>query len=240
MNRPVKFTCTAEKNATTFEVPSFSLAIEVKPGTYTSGAVKPTRAGEFGVWYGRERVGTVVVVPETEFNAWLAGSLPGKQPVDGSLAHMGRQLFLKLNCIKCHTGKADAEAPILEGLWGTKVALEGGGAVTVDEEYIKESIRKPKAKVVQGWEPSMPAYDAEKVMDEEVNALVAYIKSLKPGDLKAKEERFPPPVGAPTERSRLEVAPPPREKTNQPIGSPVEVAPPPREKTNPPPQPGGE
>ena len=41
----------------------------------------------------------------------------------------------------------------------------------------------------------MPAYDDKQVTDEEVNALVAYIKSLKKGE-RAKEERFPAPVGA--------------------------------------------
>lgn len=126
---------------------------------------------------------------------------------DGSLAFEGRKLFLKLQCINCHSAKPDARGPVLEGLYGTKVALAGGGAETVDDAYIVESIRKPKAKVVEGWEPVMPAYDETKVTVEEVNALVAFIRSLKRGGLDAKEERFPAPVGAPAEPKK---EPPPK------------------------------
>jgi cytochrome c oxidase subunit 2 len=152
-------------------------------------------------------------VTAAEFESWLQGTgvLHGDKSVDGSPAHQGRQLFLKLNCIKCHTAKADSQAPNLEGLFGRKEKLRGGEAVVVDEAYVVESIRKPRAKVVDGWEPIMPAYEKDVVSEKEVQALVAYIKSLKPGDAKAKEERFPPPVGAPTE-PRREIAPPPREK----------------------------
>ncbi|MCI0700028.1 MAG: c-type cytochrome, partial [Planctomycetia bacterium] len=212
VNRPVKFTCTTEKDAATFEIVAFPLAIEAKPGQYTRETVKPTRTGEFGIWYGSERVGSIVVLTAQEYDDWLQGTgpLPGEQPVDGSLGDKGRQLFLKLQCINCHSAKPDAKAPNLEGLWGSKVPFKGGGAEIADDQYIKESIRKPKAKVVDGWEPIMPAYDSEKVTAEELNALVAYIRSLKRG---AKEDKFPPPVGAPVERPKLlEIAPPPREK----------------------------
>jgi mono/diheme cytochrome c family protein len=133
------------------------------------------------------------------------------EPVDESLALEGRKLFLRLQCIKCHTAAPDAKAPTLEGLYGTKVALKGGATAIVDEAYLVESIRKPRVKVVDGWEPIMPAYDESKVSAEELNALVAYIKSLKSGDLNRREERFPPPVGAPTEPKR-DAVPSPREK----------------------------
>jgi cytochrome c oxidase subunit 2 len=131
--------------------------------------------------------------------------------IDGKLALEGRKLFLKLQCIRCHTSTAEAKAPTLERLYGTKVALKDGGIVDADEAYIVESIRKPRAKVVEGWEAIMPAYDSEQATDEEVKALVAFIKSLKPGDLKSKEERFPPPVGAPVERPKER---PPARKVN--------------------------
>ena len=46
----------------------------------------------------------------------------------------------------------------------------------------------------------MPAYDKEHASDEELNALVAYIRSLKKGDTPKLNEGFRPPVGPPVER----------------------------------------
>ena len=116
--------------------------------------------------------------------------------VDGSRTHEGRRLFLKLQCIDCHTGAANAKGPALEGLFGTQVALTDGQVVFADEEYISESIREPKAKVVRRWEPIMPAYNDKHASADEVKALVAYIQSLRKGDLKPKNGAFPRPVGA--------------------------------------------
>ena len=144
-------------------------------------------------------------------------SIPPPRPVvrpavvaDEALADRGRELFLKLQCAACHTEAAGAKGPALTGLLGTRVNVKDGGMAVADEAYIIESIRRPRAKVVEGWNPIMPIYDTDKVSDEEVLALVAYIKARKRGDPMPKGNEFPPPVGAPVERP--EPAPPPREK----------------------------
>ena len=50
--------------------------------------------------------------------------------------------------------------------------------VTVDENYIRESIVDPNAKIVAGFAPSMPTYQG-KLKDKELDGIIAYIKSLK-------------------------------------------------------------
>ena len=110
----------------------------------------------------------------------------------------GRRLFLKLQCIGCHSGQADRRAPNLEGLWGAEIPLGDGKPVAVNEEYVRESIRNPRAKIVKGWKLIMPAYGEEVVPEAEVAALVAYISRLKPGGTPKLTDRFPAPVGAPT------------------------------------------
>jgi cytochrome c oxidase subunit II len=208
--RPVVFTMISEDVIHSFGIPAFRQKMDVLPGRYTRMWVDPNKTGEYhlycdqycGTWHSL-MVGQVQVVSEEEFNDFLLGITPAGSTgnaVDGSLAHQGRQLFLKLNCIKCHTAKADAQAPVLEGLWGHRVPLKGGGAEIVDEAYIIESIRKPRAKVAQGWEPIMPEYDLNQVSPEELNALVAYIRGLQRGKTPDRTDRFTPPVGAPTER----------------------------------------
>jgi cytochrome c oxidase subunit II len=139
--------------------------------------------------------------------AWVAaGSVAGEHPVAplprpaataGQLAE-GRTLFLKLQCVKCHSGQADGRAPNLEGLWGTEVALGDGKTVMVNEEYVRESILNPRAKMVKGWQPLMPHYDG-RVKAEEMAALVTYISRLKPGDVPRPGDGAPGPIDPPTD-----------------------------------------
>ena len=49
--------------------------------------------------------------------------------------------------------------------------------VTADENYIRESILDPGSKIVNGFKPVMPTFQGL-VSEEQVNALVAYVKSL--------------------------------------------------------------
>ncbi len=55
--------------------------------------------------------------------------------------------------------------------------LEDGRTVTADENYIRESILDPGAKIVTGFKPIMPTFQGQ-VSEEQLNALVAYVKSL--------------------------------------------------------------
>ena len=68
--------------------------------------------------------------------------------------------------------------------------------VIADDNYLHKSVRQPRADVRDGWEPIMPAYDKDALSDEDLKLLVAYIRSLRPGDAKPKDGQFPPPSGA--------------------------------------------
>jgi cytochrome c oxidase subunit 2 len=154
-------------------------------------------------------VGKVAVVGEQDFQDFLKGVQPlqgSDHPVDGSLAFQGRQLFLKLQCISCHTGTKDAMAPVLEGLFGSTVNLRGGGKVFADEAYIRKSILNPRAEVVEGWQPKMPSFEGQ-VTPEDIIALTEYIRGLKRGTTPDATSHFPAPDGAPTERPQQPTSP---------------------------------
>ena len=51
-----------------------------------------------------------------------------------------------------------------------------GSRVTADEDYLRESIERPEAKVTAGYPSTMPSYQGI-ASEEQVVALVAYIKS---------------------------------------------------------------
>jgi cytochrome c oxidase subunit 2 len=210
IDRPVKLTFISEDVIHDFGVPAFRTKIDVLPGRYVSTWYLPNRLGEYtvfcdqycGTWHSK-MVGKIAVVSQGEFEAFLRGENsaqgPGtKHAVDGSLAWEGQQLFRKLQCSECHTNDTHARAPNLEELFGSKVTLETGETVVADEDYIIESILRPRAKVVQGWKPIMPHYEGQ-VSAEDLNKVVAYIKSLRRGGTIKKNENFPPPVGAPTQ-----------------------------------------
>ena len=68
--------------------------------------------------------------------------------------------------------------PSFKGLFGSEQELIGGAKVVVDENYIRESVMDPMKKIVKGFSPSMPTYRGL-LSDEEVNQLIAYMKTLK-------------------------------------------------------------
>ena len=48
----------------------------------------------------------------------------------------------------------------------------------------------------------MPQYDQSQVTPEQLNQLVAYIRSLRKGQTPDTNQWFPPPVGAPPDRTQ--------------------------------------
>ncbi|MFQ3611553.1 MAG: c-type cytochrome, partial [Fimbriimonadales bacterium] len=97
--------------------------------------------------------------------------------VDPELAKKGEAVYNQLGCNTCHMNpKSAVKSPDLRGLYGHEVKLTNGQTVKADEAYLIESIKNPTAKVVEGYQPVMPPYAA--LSDEQINQLVAYIKSL--------------------------------------------------------------
>jgi cytochrome c oxidase subunit 2 len=197
VDRPVKLTLTSEDVIHSFYVPAFRTKIDVIPGRYVQTWFHPTRTGSFHLFCAEycgtshsNMIGTVEVLDRDKYREWL------DQKAQGSLALKGRQLFLKLQCITCHSANAEARAPVLEDLYQKTVQLKNGRTVVADDAYLRESILYPEAKVVQGWEPLMPTFKGQ-VDEEELIQLLAFIKSLRPGQTPVRNEEFPPPLDAP-------------------------------------------
>jgi cytochrome c oxidase subunit 2 len=83
-------------------------------------------------------------------------------------------------CATCHSIDGSAMVgPSFKGLYGRKEKLTDGSEVTVDDAYLKESIYKPMAKIVQGYGPVMPAMYEGKLSEQDVADIIEYIKTLK-------------------------------------------------------------
>jgi cytochrome c oxidase subunit 2 len=93
-------------------------------------------------------------------------------------AVQGSRLYANKGCLACHTTSgAPGVGPSWKGIWG-KTENTNVGSVKVDENYIRESIVDPQAKIVAGFGPVMPTFRGQ-VSDQEINEITAYIESLK-------------------------------------------------------------
>lgn len=182
VGRPIKLTMTSEDVIHSFFVPAFRVKMDVLPGRYTTVWFNATVPGTYhlfcaeycGTLHSGMR-GSIIVMEPHEYEAWLAhGS--ADQPAGSS----GEALFVQRGCTTCHRPDTAARAPILNGLHGTTVQLQGGDQVTADDDYLRESILRPAAKVVAGYPPIMPANEGQ-ISEEELVQLIVYIRSLQGG-----------------------------------------------------------
>ena len=109
-----------------------------------------------------------------------AAAIPATKP-QLTLVDQGKAQFSAKGCVACHSpdgGSKGGLGPTLQGVFGSHVALISGSKVLADENYIRESIENPMAKIVKGFNPVMPTFKGQ-LSETEMNALIAYIKSLK-------------------------------------------------------------
>ena len=109
---------------------------------------------------------------------------------DENLITQGKTLFQTKICFTCHQVDPAVPAPagmalkaptFLGDFWGKEREVHkglGGPIIKVklDDEYFIESLKKPLDKVVKGALAPMPP--PPPVTDDELKALLAYVKSL--------------------------------------------------------------
>jgi cytochrome c oxidase subunit 2 len=178
LNRPVRLVMTSQDVIHSFYVPAFRLKHDVLPGRYEALWFKAVTPGEYPIlcaeFCGTEHahmIGRVVVLEPAAYERWLGEGAPQ------SLAAAGEAVFRAQGCSGCHGANSTVHAPSLEGLYGRQVPLQDGSFVTVDERYIRDSILRPRAEIAAGYAPIMPSF-AGRIEEEEMTALIAYIKSL--------------------------------------------------------------
>jgi cytochrome c oxidase subunit 2 len=203
-NRAVKLIMTSEDVLHSYFIPNFRVKQDVVPGMYTSVWFNTSIPGKHHVFCaeycgadhsrmeskvvvltedqwkdfqrGREidlKSLPVIGVGEDQLNLVAAAAQPGT-----TMAQKGQAIFER-QCTACHTaGKNKLIGPGLAGLYGSKVELVDGSKVTADDNYIRESIENPNAKITKGFPPAMTPFKGL-INDQDMGALIAYIRSLK-------------------------------------------------------------
>src|SRR5437773_2037143 len=177
--RPIKLIMTSQDVIHDFFVPAFRVKNDVLPGRYTTLWFEATKPGAYRLFCSQYcgtqhsgMIGYIIALEPAEFQAWLSG---GATAV--SMATAGENLFQKLGCVSCHAPNDTGRGPSLVGLLGKAVRLQSGASVTADEDYIRESILNPQAKIVAGYQPIMPTFKGL-ISEDGIMQIIAYLKSL--------------------------------------------------------------
>jgi cytochrome c oxidase subunit 2 len=207
VGKPVKMILASQDVLHSFFIPEFRVKRDLVPGMYssvwfeavmTTGKFNPKTKkveGEYLDLFCAEYCGTshskmlakVYVVSEADYKAFIDAkdSPPAECEQDpnapackSKIVAVGEELFKKNACNTCHTTDGSRlVGPSFKGVFGRHESFEDGSAVTVDENYIRQSILQPQAKIVKTYTTAvMPPFVMK---DWKIDALIEYIKTLK-------------------------------------------------------------
>jgi cytochrome c oxidase subunit II len=185
---PVRLVETSQDVIHSLFIPEFRIKHDAVPGRYEKEWFRADTPGEYQIFCA-EYCGTqhssmlakVIVHPSRgDFEKWLAdaGNFLDKLPPE-DLWKGGERLYAQRGCKQCHSIDGTAGiGPSFKGIWGHQQPLKGGGTALVDENYVRESIVNPQAKIVAGFEPVMPTFQG-RLKDKEITAVIEYVKHLQ-------------------------------------------------------------
>jgi cytochrome c oxidase subunit 2 len=192
VGKPVKVTLSSNDVLHAFYVPQFRVKKDLVPGMYSSVWFQATETGEADLFCaeycggrgtetaqsGHWSMITKVNVESVEsFEKFIKEG--GGKPEGITVEQWGEQLAKGKACSGCHSVDGSKGAgPTWKGKFGTIENFADGSTGLIDENYVRESILEPQAKLVAGFGPQMPTYKGI-LNDKEIDALIAYIKSLK-------------------------------------------------------------
>jgi cytochrome c oxidase subunit 2 len=169
-----------------FWIPDFRVKGDVFPNRYTGYTFKTPKL-EPGAKYQdhwifcaeycgdshSEMAAILRVMPYTDFDKTIAG-----WNTDGlTMVELGNIVAQQQGCFACHSiNGADGTGPTWQGLYGSSGEFDNAPPIDFkDENYIRESVINPNAKLVSG-RAGMAAYTG--LSEKELDGIVWYIRSL--------------------------------------------------------------
>ena len=183
IGKNVVLTMTSSDVIHSFFEPDFRIKKDVVPGRYHKLWFNAPEAGKHHVFC-TEYCGTghsamlsqVVIEDQAVFDAWLKD----QGEFDDKLApkDAGERWYNTMGCKQCHsTDGTVGTGPSWKDLWGSTQTMSDGSTVTVDENYVHESILNPSAKIVKGFQNVMPSFQG-RLEEKSIRSIIAYLKSL--------------------------------------------------------------
>lgn len=183
VNQDVKLIMTSSDVLHSFYVPSMRIKQDVVPGRYTALYFKAEKLGDYQVFCTEfcgaahsAMLAKLKVVSREDYEKWLQ-----ENEENLTLAERGQKLYNEKGCVACHSVNGNKmTGPTFLGIWGKEHEFADGTKALVDENYVRESILNPQAKVVKGYGPpsAMPTFQGQ--LDEnQINNIIEFLKSLK-------------------------------------------------------------
>ena len=195
LGRPYKMILSSEDVLHSFFIPEFRMKRDAVPGQYSFVQFTPTVAGDAQIFCAEfcgtshsAMLGKVKILPPAEYKEFektLGKCTDGPEICDEKHPdRWGEKLFVKNACATCHgaggsgmIAGSKSPGPKLAGIFNTMQPMATGPEVMADENYLRESILRPNAKIVAGYATvQMPAFVMK---DVQMDAVIAYLKSLK-------------------------------------------------------------
>ena len=182
INEPVKLNLISKDVLHSLYIPAFRVKQDVVPG------------GEKMMWFTAQKIGsfdilcaeycgqlhsymlsTINVVERKDYDTWL------ETEPDTSGEHPGLTLMKRNACLSCHTQDGTRlVGPSFKEIMGKmEIVIADGNEkeVTIDRDYLINSIKNPNAEIVKGYQPNlMPVLP---LTDEELNHIADYIETIK-------------------------------------------------------------
>jgi cytochrome c oxidase subunit 2 len=182
-DRPIRVVLTSEDVIHSLYIPAFRVQKSSVPGRFNRFWFEATKTGEYPIYCAQycgtnhsEMLSKVVVHDPAGFAQWMEiASNPEKQ-AGFTPVKAGEQIYRGRGCAQCHSiDGAASTGPTFKNLFGHEVQLASGGSVTADENYLRESIVNPQAKIVKGFQPVMPSF--ANMREREIGWVIDFIKS---------------------------------------------------------------
>ncbi len=210
VGKPVKLIMTSPDVLHSLFIPAFRVKQDVVPGRYTTlwfEALETNTDPGYHLfcteycgqdhWNMNRRVH---VFPQDEYAAVMAEKANWLGDNTLTPAEKGERLYTQA-CVSCHLPDKDTKIGpgfliVSEAIRdGSQVSFDNAAPLVPDENYLRESILVPGAKVRQGFPNQMNSFQGQ-LDDARINYLITYIKSLAQ-----------PEIGSELEPAKTEDAP---------------------------------
>jgi len=186
VNQPIRFEITSTDVIHNLWVPEFRVKQDAVPGAVNLLRVTPTVVGNYKVRCAElcglrhsQMLADVRVLERSEFDSWVGVETARLAAIDTPEAR-GEQLYQTQGCIGCHSlDETIVVGPSWLNLYGRQEQLDDGTSVIADEDYVRHSILYPGDQIIKGFQNLMPANYGEILSDNDIEDLIAFIKTIK-------------------------------------------------------------
>lgn len=186
IKKPIKLTLKSLDVIHGMFIPGFRIKQDVVPGRPNFTWFIPQELGNYNIFCSaycglqHSSMRTLVkVVPEKDFNIWLA-ALSVNKP---TAASPGLEILQKTGCIACHSlDGTKIVGPTFKGLYDSTVEVVTDGKthkVKAGDQYLKESITEPDKDIVVGYNKGLMKSYKTILKEDEIKKIIDYLKTLK-------------------------------------------------------------